>query len=487
MNKYILSIDAGTTGITILIVDNQLNVINKFYEELKQYYPNPRWVEHDPKELIDKINNLCTQALKSIKNGEVVSIGITNQRETIVAWNKDTGKPIYNAIVWQCRRTKEYCEKIKNKENTQTIFNKTGLYIDCYFSASKMKWIKENVTEAKELLKKEKLLFGTIDTWIIWNLTNKNTFATDFTNASRTMLYNINDKKWDSQLLDFFNINKSTLPCVKNSIDDYGTALINNTSIPILGVAGDQQAALFGQGCTEKFSNKCTYGTGLFYLLNTGKKRIDSKNGLLTTLAINKDGSPTYAIEGSVFIGGAVIQWLRDELSLIKHADETEGLAQKAKNNDGVYIVPAFVGMGAPYWNSNCKGIITGLTRGSKKEHIVRASLESIVYQVNDLIECIEKDINTKLKYLNVDGGATNNNFLLQFQADISNIKVHKPENIESTAIGSALLAGINAGIWKNIDDILKIKKIERSFTPNIKPNLRQANINGWKDAIDKL
>ncbi|MBI44712.1 MAG: glycerol kinase [Candidatus Marinimicrobia bacterium] len=485
MKKYILSIDSGTTGITAILVDRNLNIVQKEYLEIKQYYPKPGWVEHDPKELIEKITKIIHKITKNYSAKNIQSIGITNQRETIVVWNKKNKQPIYNAIVWQCRRTKEYCNTIKKYD--RKIFKKTGLYIDSYFSATKIKWIFDNIQIPQKQFKNNQICIGTIDSWIIWNLTNGEKHVTDYTNASRTMLFNINDKKWDKELLDIFNIKENALPKVKNSMDNFGVTKINDTLIPIQGVAGDQQSALFGQGCVNEGTSKCTYGTGLFYLSNIGKHRQDSKNRLLTTLASDENGEPVYAIEGSVFIGGAVIQWLRDELKLIDNASDTERIALDIKGTDGVYIVPAFVGLGAPYWNSECKGIITGITRGTNKKHLIRAALESIAYQVNDLIECIKKDINKPLKQLNVDGGATNNSFLLQFQSDISNIKIAKPANIESTALGAAILAGLNSRFWRSIKEPFKNQKKHEIYTPQINKEKRMELINGWNKAIKDI
>jgi len=485
MKKYILSIDSGTTGVTVLLVDKKLNVVKKTYSELKQYYPQPGWVEHDPEELIQKIKKLIHKAVKDYSVNDIASIGITNQRETVVVWDKNTGKAIYNAIVWQCRRTEKYCKELG--KHKKTVFNKTGLYIDSYFSATKIKWILDNVKNIQSMIDKKNLCAGTIDTWIIWNLTKGESHLTDHTNASRTMLFNIENKNWDNYLLSLFNIPKNILPKVKNSMDDFGLATIKGVQIPIQGVAGDQQAALFGQGCLTNGSSKCTYGTGLFYLLNTGKKRINSNNGLLTTLASDKNGKPVYAIEGSVFIGGAVIQWIRDELKLIKKASESEDIALSINDTQGVYIVPAFVGLGAPYWNSESRGIITGLTRGTNTKHIIRAALESIAYQVNDLLKSIKKDTKKSLKMLNVDGGATSNKFLLQFQADVSNITIIKPFNIESTALGSAILAGVQSSFWKDTEEAFKYKKNDSVYTPEIAKSRRKKLIKGWKLSIEKV
>ena len=484
MSRYILSIDAGTTGVTILLIDKNTNIVEKFYSEINQFYPKPGWVEHDPIELIDKIEKILISISSKYNLLDIVSIGITNQRETIVMWDKNSGEPIYNAIVWQCRRTKEYCNEL-NDNYKNIIYSKTGLYIDSYFSASKIKWLLENPTHTKKISNNKNLLVGTIDTWIIWNLSKRKSHVTDFTNASRTMLFNINTKKWDLELLNIFNIKKHILPEIKNSMDDFGNAIINNISIPINGVSGDQQSALFGHGCLETGTSKCTYGTGLFYLLNIGEKRIDSNNGLLTTLAINDKGKPIYAIEGSVFIGGAVIQWIRDELNLIDNASESEDIALSIDSTEGVYIVPAFLGLGAPHWDSDCRGIITGLTRGSNKKHIIRAALESIAYQVNDLLESIKKDFSIKSNVLNVDGGAANNNFLLQFQSDISNIKINKPSNVESTALGAGFLAGIKSGFWKNKENLFKKIKNDRTYKPKINNDRRNELINGWLQSIE--
>ena len=481
MKDYILSIDAGTTGLTTIVIDKKLRIIKKCYSEINQYFPKKEWVEHNPSELINKINKHLAKIDKTISLSKIKSIGITNQRETVVVWNKKTGIPVYNAIVWQCRRTKNICKKLKQNNKDKTIYDKTGLMLDSYFSATKIQWIIKNI---KNINKKE-ILAGTIDTWIIWNLTNKKHY-TDHTNASRTMLYNINSKKWDSTLLDLFKIPKSILPEIKNSIDNFGTLKHNNYKIPIYGVAGDQQAALFGQGGIKKGSGKCTYGTGLFYLQNIGNNRLKSRNNLINTIAINENGKPIYAIEGSVFIGGAIIQWIRDELGIINNASETEVIAKQVGNNGGIYIVPAFAGLGAPYWNSSCNGIICGLTRGSNKNHIIRASLESITYQVNDLLECIKKDTGITVKKLNVDGGAAKNNFLLQFQSNISNIQITRPKNIESTSIGAAILAGIKSKLWSTSKEAFKNLKIDKQFEPKIDNKNRKDLISGWKNAVKK-
>ena len=486
MSKYILSIDAGTTGITAMLFDKQTNIVKKEYAEFSQIYPKPGHVEHDPLEIWNTTKKLLNKIAKQYDN-QIHSIGITNQRETVVLWNKKTGKPIYNAIVWQCKRTSDKCNELIEGDYSELIRNKTGLPISSYFSASKIEWIIDNVSNAKELIKEKSLLFGTIDTWLIWNLTNGQSHMTDHTNACRTMLYNINTFGWDNELLDLFNLHKSILPEINNSTGFFGEMNLDifSQKIPITGVAGDQQAALFGQYGFNENDTKCTYGTGCFILTNTGNVKIDSNNGLLTTLSCDKNGKPTYALEGSVFIGGAVIQWLRDELELIKNAQETEEIAQKLAGNDGVYIVPAFSGLGAPYWDMDSKGIITGLTRGTNASHIIRASLESIAYQVNDMIKCLNSDLESDIKFLKVDGGATLNGFLMQFQSDISNLNVQKPNNIESTALGAALLSGIGSEYWTNIDD-LKNQKKRTTYLPKMNNHSREKILQEWKQAVEK-
>ena len=483
MEKYILTIDAGTTGLTVILFNDKLKIIDKEYSELSQIYPKKNWVEHDPNELIDKIELATDKIIKKHFKKNITSIGITNQRESVVAWNKKTGKPIYNTIVWQCKRTNDFCKSLKKEK--KSVFKKTGLYIDSYFSATKLKWIIDNVKYAKRLIENDKLMFGTVDTWIIWNLTNRKNHLTDFTNASRTLLYNINDKKWDNELLKLFNVPKKVLPKIKNSIDDYG--IYQKYNIPITAVAGDQQAALFGQGCFKKGNSKCTYGTGLFFLMNTGQNRIDSKNMLITTLSIDENGKPNYAIEGSVFIGGAIIQWLRDELKLIREASETDKISESLNDSNGVYIVPAFVGLGAPYWRPDTKGLITGLTRNSNYKHIIRAALESIAFQAQDLFSAISKDFKQNIKELYVDGGATNNNFLMQFQSNISNITIFKPNNIESTSVGVCIMSGIKSGVWPNAKTAIKNKKIEKIYKSKISNKNRKQQLENWKLAVEKV
>ena len=486
MSKYILSIDAGTTGITIMLFDKEANIVKKEYAEFSQIYPKPGYVEHDPLEIWNTTKKLLNRIAEKYDN-QIHSVGITNQRETVVMWDRNTGKPIHNAIVWQCKRTSEKCNELINNNYSDLIKNKTGLPISSYFSATKIQWIIDNVSNAKELIKTKSLLFGTIDTWLIWNLTNRQSHITDHTNASRTMIYNINTFNWDDELLELFKLDKSILPEINHSTSFFGEMdlKIFSQKIPITGLAGDQQAALFGQYGYNLNDTKCTYGTGCFILANTGKVKVDSNNGLLTTISCDKNGKPTYAIEGSVFIGGAVIQWLRDELKLIKNAQETEEIAEKLTGNDGVYIVPAFSGLGAPYWDMESKGVITGLTRGTNASHIIRAALESIAFQVNDMIKCLNSDLKCQIKTLKVDGGATLNRFLMQFQSNISNINVQKPNNIESTALGAALLSGIGSKYWIDIDD-LKNQKNDTVYLPKMNDASREKILQEWKQAVEK-
>ncbi len=483
--KYIISIDAGTTGITLLLIDNSLNIIDKEYSEFNQIYPNPGWVEHDPDEIWQTTLKLLLRLITKHSEKTITCIGITNQRETTVLWNKITSKPLYNAIVWQDRRTKNICNNLISEGYSSTFKNKTGLVIDSYFSATKIKWI---LNHANDIPPNDQILFGTIDTWLIWKLTNRKEHKTDFTNASRTLIFNIDDKCWDEELLNLLNIPKSILPEVCNSshIFGYTDKKILSKKIPISGVAGDQQSALFGQMGFNKGDIKTTYGTGCFMLLNTGSDRINSKHGSLTTLACDFSGNPIYALEGSVFIGGAVIQWIRDELGLIKNAKDSENIALSINNTNGVYIVPAFTGLGAPYWDMEARGLISGLTRGSNKNHIIRASLESIAYQVYDLIESLKKDIDIDIDNMKVDGGASNNNFLMQFQSDILNINITRPKNIETTALGAAILAGLKLKIWKDKDDLLEQCNIDKIFKPDIDKIIRSNHIKGWKTAIQK-
>jgi len=473
-----MALDQGTTSSRCIIFDKHNNIISSARKEFKQYYPKPGWVEHDANEIWYSQISTMKEALdkKDLSYKNIAAIGITNQRETVVIWDKNTGEPIYNAIVWQCRRTADFCNELIKNGYSETIKRKTGLVIDSYFSLTKIKWILDNVLNARE----KDLLFGTIDTWLLWKLTGIH--ATDFTNASRTMMFNIIDFKWDEDILDEFNIPRNILPEVKPSSHIYGYTPEN---VPISGIAGDQQAALFGQLCFNEGEVKNTYGTGCFMLMNTGKKPVFSNNGLLTTLACGLDNKPVYALEGSVFIAGAVIQWLRDELMLIYSADDSESIATSVNDNNGVYIVPAFTGLGAPYWNSSARGIITGLTRGANRNHIVRAALESIAFQAYDVLNIMEKDSGIKLKDLSVDGGACVNNFLMQFQADIIKIPIKRPISVESTALGASYLAGLAVGYY-DANEIINNQKIDKIFLPSMENHLCDKYLTEWHAAVKK-
>ncbi len=487
MKKYILALDEGTTSARAVIFDSKANVVSVSHGEFSRFYPKEGWVEQDPMEIYSTQYGVMTEAIakEDIDPEEISAIGITNQRETVVVWNKNTGKPIYNAIVWQCRRTAEYCEQLKSDGYEEYIRHATGLPIDAYFSASKIKWILDNVEGAREKAESGELLFGTIDTWLLWKLTNGKSHLTDRTNASRTMLYNINTLEWDEKLLKIFDIPKSMLPDVLCSSSDFGTVNFRGVEIPVYGVAGDQQSALFGQGCFEKGDAKNTYGTGCFLLMNCGDKPSVSSCGLICTLAACSESEErAYALEGSVFVGGAVIQWLRDEMRLISDAKDSEYFAGKVDDCGSVYVVPAFVGLGAPYWDMYARGTITGLTRGSNKNHIIRASLESIAYQTEDLIEAMRKDTADTMKSLCVDGGACNNNLLMQFQADISNINVKRRKMSEATALGAAFLAGLRCGFWKDKEELKNLLSEEDLFVPKMNDEMRSKKIEGWKHAV---
>ncbi|MBO0555521.1 glycerol kinase [Clostridium botulinum] len=490
MEKYIMSLDQGTTSSRCIIFNKKGEVVSVAQKEFTQIYPKAGWVEHDPLEIWGKQAGVAGEALNiaRISPEQIAGIGITNQRETTVVWNKRTGMPVYNAIVWQCRRTAGYCDELREKNIDKTIKEKTGLMLDAYFSATKIKWILDNVEGARELAEKGDLLFGNIDTWLIWNMTKGKVHVTDYTNASRTMLFNIHELKWDEELLEIFDIPKSMLPEVKPSSCVYGETdeILFGVSIPISGDAGDQQAALFGQTCFNAGMAKNTYGTGCFLLMNTGEKAVDSKNGLLTTIAVGIDGKVEYALEGSVFIGGAVIQWLRDELRMVKTAQETEKYATAVEDNNGVYLVPAFVGIGAPYWDSYARGTILGLTRGAKKEHIIRAALESMAYQTHDVLKAMEEDSGIELKALKVDGGACQNNFLMQFQSDILGVQVDRPEVVETTALGAAYLAGLAVGYWKDRNEVSQNWAISKSFDPAMEDEKKEKLIKGWHKAVTK-
>ncbi len=489
-STYILSIDQGTTRTTILLVDSQGHIVRKAYQEFKQYYPQPGWVEHDPDKIWIATYNAILEILPSIDSkNSIASIGITNQRETTVVWERKTGTPIYPAIVWQCRRTADVCNKLKSQESIATqVKRKTGLVIDPYFSATKIAWILDTVDGARDKANRGELAFGTIDSWLLWKLTKGSLHQTDYTNASRTLLFNIDTLSWDDELLDIFNVPKSILPEVLPSASVYGkTNLPDLDGIPITGVVGDQQSALFGQLCWQKGMVKNTYGTGCFLMLNTGLERVESQSGLLTTLACSQDEEPQYALEGSVFIAGAAVQWLRDGLQIIESAAETENIATSVNDADGVIVVPAFTGLGAPYWKPEAKGVIFGLTRGTTKEHIVRATLESIAYQSADVVKVMMDDSGIPIRRLRVDGGAASNNFLMQFQADILGIEVERPTQVETTGLGAAFLAGIATGIWQNVDEIKKIREIDSVFSPQMDTQLRNAKLEKWQDIINKL
>ncbi|MCX6289745.1 MAG: glycerol kinase GlpK [Bacteroidetes bacterium] len=488
MSKYILSFDQGTTSSRAILFDHQGQIHATSQKEFTQIFPKPGWVEHDPLEIWSTQMGVATESIssKGLSIDDVAAIGITNQRETTVVWNKITGKPIYNAIVWQDRRTADFCDTLKAKGLAQKIQEKTGLVIDAYFSGSKVKWILDHVEGARELANKGELIFGTIDTWLVWKLTNGNVHVTDVTNASRTMLFNIHTLQWDTELLEILDVPASMLPEVKSSSEIYGhtTQLFAHHEIPIAGIAGDQQAALFGQMCTQAGMVKNTYGTGCFMLMHTGEKAVTSKNNLLTTIALQINGHTYYALEGSVFIGGAVVQWLRDGLHLIRNSSEIEALASQVKDTDGVYLVPAFAGLGAPYWNQHARGTIVGITRGTSSAHIARAALESIAFQSYDLLKAMEADAGIPIAELRVDGGATHNNLLMQFQSDIVNTKVIRPTMVETTALGAAYLAGLAVGFWKDLEELRAKWQIDQTFEPKVNDAARAECIHGWARAI---
>ncbi len=488
MAKYVMALDAGTTSNRCILFNEKGEICSMAQKEFTQYFPKPGWVEHDPGEIWSTQLAVARQAMNEIhaSAADIAAIGITNQRETAIVWDKNTGKPVYNAIVWQCRRTSEYCDSLKEKGLTETFQKKTGLVIDAYFSGTKVKWILDHVEGARERAKRGELLFGTVETWLIWKLTKGAVHVTDYSNASRTMLFNINTLKWDDEILKELDIPKCMLPQAKPSSEIYGETdpSFFGGRIPIAGAAGDQQAALFGQTCFEKGEAKNTYGTGCFLLMNTGETPVFSKNGLVTTIAWGIDGTVHYALEGSVFVAGAAIQWLRDELRLIDSASDTEYLAQKVEDSNGCYVVPAFTGLGAPYWDQYARGTIVGLTRGVNKDHIIRATLESLAYQVNDVLEAMEADSGILLSALKVDGGASANNFLMQTQADVSQAPVHRPNCVETTAMGAAYLAGLAVGYWKDKEDVKKNWSIDRIFQPQIEKETRQKMLSGWKKAV---
>ena len=487
MSQYILSIDQGTTSTRCILFNKKGELIKVAQQEFTQYFPNPGWVEHDAEEIWQSVVQTMKAVLSEVGSGKIAAIGITNQRETTVVWDKRTGKPIYNAIVWQSRQSYDICLDLKSKGFEESVRNKTGLLIDAYFSGTKIKWILDHVDGANSAAESGNLLFGTIDTWLIWKLTNGKTHATDYTNASRTMIFNIHELKWDETLCNALAIPQSMLPKVCDSSFDFGKLdcpSISEEKIPITGIAGDQQAALFGQGCYEVGMAKNTYGTGCFMLMNTGEKAVASKNGLLTTIAWGLNGKITYALEGSIFVAGSAIKWLRDGIEIINNANETADIAENLGSNDGVYVVPAFVGLGTPYWDSEARGAVFGLTRGSNRAHLVRASLESVAYQTKDVLSSMEKDSKVKLKGLRVDGGAVANNFLMQFQSDILNVKVDRPVVQETTALGAGYLAGLSVGFWENTNDILKNWQLDQQFKPKMTAASRKALYDGWKIAV---
>ena len=488
MGKYIMALDAGTTSNRAILFDKSGRIVSVAQREFTQIYPKPGWVEHDANEIWSSMLGVAveTMAKAGASPEDIAGIGITNQRETTIVWDKETGEPVYNAIVWQCRRTAEYCDSLKAKGLEETIRLKTGLVIDAYFSATKLRWILENVPGARERAEKGELLFGTVDTWLIWKLTKGRVHVTDYSNASRTMMFNIVDLKWDEDILAELGIPASMLPEVHDSSEVYGMASkhLLGREIPIAGIAGDQQAALFGQQCWEKGNAKNTYGTGCFLLMNTGDKPVFSQNGLLTTLAWGIDGKVRYALEGSVFIAGASIQWLRDEMKLIDSAEDSEYMARKVPDSNGCYVVPAFTGLGAPYWNQYARGAIVGITRGVNKYHIIRATLESIAYETYDVLKAMEKDMGVKLNELKVDGGASANNFLLQTQANLIDSTVIRPSCLESTAMGAAFLAGLAVGYWESRDELRTIHSIDRIYKPEISADERKKKLDGWEKAV---
>jgi len=489
--KYILALDQGTTSSRSILFDKKGNIIEVAQKEFSQIYPKSGWVEHDPMEILTTQLDTAKDVVKKagILPEEIGGVGITNQRETTVVWDKETGEPIYNAIVWQCRRTASICDELKSRGLETYVKENTGLVIDAYFSGTKINWILNNVDGAREEAEKGKLLFGTIDTWLIWNLTDRKVHVTDYSNASRTMVFNIKSLNWDKKLLEELKIPEIILPKVKNSSEIYGNTgskLFRNASIPISGIAGDQQAALFGQCCYTKGTVKNTYGTGCFMLMNTGSELIHSTKGLLSTIAWGIDGKITYALEGSIFIAGAAVQWLRDEMRLIDKSEDSEYFAQKIDDNEGVYFVPAFSGLGAPHWDMYARGTIVGLTRSTNKNHIIRAALESIAYQTKDVVDTMTEESGIDLKILKVDGGATNNRFLMQFQADILNKEIERPQVYETTALGAAYLAGLAVGFWESFDEIVKINTINSKYTPSMSEKKSKNYYQNWKRALEK-
>ena len=488
MEQYIMSLDQGTTSSRCIIFDREGNIISEAHKEFTQYFPKSGWVEHDAMEIWATQFSVAQEALafRNLKAEQIQAIGITNQRETTVVWEKASGKPITKAIVWQCRRTSDECDALIDAGYEEMIRSKTGLKIDAYFSASKIRWLLDHVPGAREQAERGELLFGTIETWLLWNLTEGRVHITDYSNAARTMLFNIHTLAWDEELLDLFNIPRSILPTPRPNSEIYGETTLFGDPIPIGGMAGDQQAALFGQCCFEKGEAKNTYGTGCFMLMNTGEEPIMSQNGMLTTIAWGIGGRIQYALEGSVFVAGAAIQWLRDELQIIEKAADSEACALAVEDNGGVYMVPAFVGLGAPHWDPYVRGMITGISRGTNRNHIIRATLESLAYQTCDVLNAMANDAETELSSLKVDGGACANNFLMQFQADMIRTTVQRPQCIETTALGAAYLAGLAVNYWKDTEEIKANHRIDRVFEPNMKEEQRQSLLNGWQDAVKR-
>ncbi len=488
--SYVLALDQGTTSTRAIIFDKSGAAVACAQQEFKQLYPRPAWVEHAPNDIMGSVVGVISEALvrAGLTAAEISAMGITNQRETTFVWDKKTGKPVCNAIVWQCRRTADYCEKLKADGFAEKIYNKTGLVPDAYFSATKIKWILDNIEGARARAERGELLFGTVDTFILWQLSKGRIFATDYTNASRTMLFNIHSLEWDVELLRLFDIPRCMLPEVKPSGYRYGETdkSFFGSPIPVCGVAGDQQAALFGQACFKAGDVKNTYGTGCFLLMNTGRRAVKSRNGLVTTLAAGLTDKPDYVLEGSVFVGGAVVQWLRDEMKAIATAEDSERLARSVEDSGGVYVVPAFTGLGAPYWDAEARGTITGITRGTTTAHIVRAALEAIAYEVCDLVTAMEKDSGMKLTRLAVDGGACANDFLMQFQSDILSCEAVRPKVAETTALGAAYLAGLCTGVWNGTEEIKQNAAADKIFTPNMPELTRFKLLEGWKNAVLK-
>ncbi|ENQ3105708.1 glycerol kinase [Bacillus sp. 491mf] len=490
MEKFILSLDQGTTSSRAILFNKEGKIVHVAQKEFTQHFPKPGWVEHNPQEIWGSILAVIATCLSEaeVKPEQIASIGITNQRETTVVWDKETGKPVYNAIVWQSRQTAEICDELKEKGYGDMVREKTGLLIDAYFSGTKVKWILDNVEGAREKAERGELLFGTIDTWLVWKLSGGNVHVTDYSNASRTLMYNIHELKWDEELLEMLTVPASMLPEVRPSSEVYGHTVdyhFFGQNVPIAGVAGDQQAALFGQACFGEGMAKNTYGTGCFMLMNTGEKAVASEHGLLTTIAWGLNGKVEYALEGSIFVAGSAIQWLRDGLRMFQDASDSEAYAARVESTDGVYVVPAFVGLGTPYWDSEVRGAVFGLTRGTTKEHFVRATLESLAYQTKDVLCAMEADSGIELKTLRVDGGAVKNNFLMQFQGDILGVPVERPEVNETTALGAAYLAGLAVGYWKDQEEIAAQWNMDKSFAPAMEAGTSEELYAGWKKAIE--